>query len=226
MSYRKRDWRIRNVSYVLSYVSQGKQGKSMIKSSKLNQLKKSKKSNKLNKRILSLLFVTLICAAVLSGCGIKKGAGRADEGNTTAVQYVKPFEVNDVTAFTYVYEDQLLMFDLEDGTWQDMADASVKLDNEKVEGFLEEMSGMGAQTVFDNVDDFSEYGVDKPTQMFAAVFSDGSSLTYCFGCAYEKTGGVYVQVTDDADDTDNANVYLVDASYVTDTLNRTADDFQ
>ncbi len=177
----------------------------------------------MKKRWIAGACVMLLASGLLSGCG---AGGHKNAGQAAGDQPVKAFDVSDVTAFTYVYQGQLLMYDLEGDTWQNMADASVKLDKEKIEDFLQEMSGMTAQTVIEDAGELSEYGLDDPGQMFAAVFSDGSSLTYCFGTEDEKASGVYLQVTDDKDAADNTNVYLVDETYVTDTLNRGMEEFE
>ena len=88
------------------------------------------------------------------------------------------------------------------------------------------MSEVTANTVIEDAEDTSQYGIDQPTQMFAVVFSDGSSLTYLFGSENDVVGGTYLQVTDDADDTNNQNIYLVDSSVVSSDLSRSAESFQ
>lgn len=171
-------------------------------------------------------FLLAISAFLLSACASGSNAKNQDAAlaDSGTIEYVNQFEVSEVTAFTYVYEGQLLLFDLEDGKWQSMGDSTRTFDQKKVEEFLEEMSEMSASEVFENVEDLSVYGVDQPTQMFAVVFVDQSSLTYCFGKT--EDGSVYLQVTNDADDTFNANVYRVDESYVTTQLNHPMEDFQ
>ena len=147
----------------------------------------------------------------------------AEEANTV---YVNQFDVSDVTAFSYLIDNQVAMFSLEDGVWSYMSDTSWTLDTEKVEDFLTQMSEVTANTVIEDAEDTSQYGIDQPTQMFAVVFSDGSSLTYLFGSENDVVGGTYLQFTDDADDTNNQNIYLVDSSVVSSDLSRSAESFQ
>ena len=131
-----------------------------------------------------------------------------------------------MTAFTYMEGEQLSIYNLDNGVWSNMSDASVKLDTEKIESFLTEMSQMTANKVIENVEDNSEYGIDQPAQMFAVVLSDGSSLTYLFGSENDMVGGIYVQVTSDADSTNNQTVYLVDSGVANSTLSKSVDDFK
>ena len=61
----------------------------------------------------------------------------SEEAETVSVH---PFDTGEVTAFTYLIDDQLAMFSLEDGTWLYMTDTTWQIDAGKVEDFLEEMS--------------------------------------------------------------------------------------
>ena len=175
-----------------------------------------------------LLIILAIAVAVLVGVvfGKKANEQREQEAEEANTVYVNQFDVSDVTAFSYLIDNQVAMFSLEDGVWSYMSDTSWTLDTEKVEDFLTQMSEVTANTVIEDAEDTSQYGIDQPTQMFAVVFSDGSSLTYLFGSENDVVGGTYLQVTDDADDTNNQNIYLVDSSVVSSDLSRSAESFQ
>lgn len=180
------------------------------------------------KQLIVLIIILAVIVAAIAGVFAGKQAKEqkekeAEEAETVSVH---PFDTGEVTAFTYLIDDQLAMFSLEDGTWLYMTDTTWQIDAGKVENFLEEMSGITANAVVENAEDTSEYGLDDPTQMFAVVLSDGSSLTYLFGSENEVLGGTYLQVTDDADEADNQKVYLVDSSIVSSTLAKSAESFQ
>lgn len=180
------------------------------------------------KRYIILLIILAVAVAVLVGVvfGRKANEQRIQEEEDANTVYVNQFDVSDVTAFSYLVDDQIAMFSLEDGVWSYMSDTSWVIDTEKVEDFLTQMSEITANTVIEDAEDTSQYGIDAPTQMFAVVFSDGSSLTYLFGSENDVVGGTYLQVTDDADDTNNQNIYLVDSSVLSSKLSRTAESFQ
>lgn len=180
------------------------------------------------KLYIILLIILAIAVAVLVGVvfGKKANEQREQEAEEANTVYVNKFDVSDVTAFSYLIDNQVAMFSLEDGVWSYMSDTSWTLDTEKVEDFLTQMSEVTANTVIEDAEDTSQYGIDQPTQMFAVVFSDGSSLTYLFGSENDVVGGTYLQVTDDADDTNNQNIYLVDSSVVSSDLSRSAESFQ
>lgn len=180
------------------------------------------------KQFIILIVILAVIVAALVGVIFGKRAmeQKAQEEEEAETVYVEQFDVSDITAFTYVLDEQMVMFSLEDGVWQNMSDTTQEIDTEKVEDFLTEMSGITADTVIENVEDNSQYGLDNPTQMFAVVLSDGSSLTYLFGSENDVVGGTYLQITNDADDTNNQTVYLVDSSIVSSTLSKSAESFQ
>lgn len=181
------------------------------------------------KQMIALIIV--LAAIIVAIFGVKAGKNikeqKEAEAEEAATVYVSAFDVSDVTAFTYLSGDSLLMFTLEDdGTWTYSGDETMELDAELIEEFLTDMSSVSANALIEDAEDTSQYGVDDPTQMFAVVFSDGSSETWCFGSENEIVGGYYVQVTNDADETNNGNVYLVSSTVLTVTLSQTAEDFQ
>lgn len=180
------------------------------------------------KQYFILILILLIILAVIAGVFFGKKANeqekKAQEEADTV--YVDQFDVSDVTAFAYQSDEQVIMFNLEDGVWTYTGDASWQIDTDKVENFLTAMSNVTADKVIENVEDNSEYGLDNPTQMFAVVLSDGSSRTWLFGSENDVVGGVYLQETNDADDTNNQNVYLVDSSVASSTLGKSPESFQ
>ncbi len=180
------------------------------------------------KQYIVLIIVLAAIVAALVGVifGKKAKTAKEEEAAEAATVYVNQFDISDVTAFTYLLDDTLAMFSLEDDVWTYMGDTTMELDTDTIEDFLTEMSEVTAGSVIEDVEDNSEYGVDSPVQMFAVVFSDGSSLTYCFGSENDIVGGYYLQVTDDADDTNNDTVYLVDSTIVTSTLATEVESFQ
>ncbi|MCC8152638.1 MAG: DUF4340 domain-containing protein [Lachnospiraceae bacterium] len=180
------------------------------------------------KQYIVLIIVLAAIVAALVGVifGKKAKTAKEEAEAEAATVYVNQFDVSDVTAFTYLLDDNLVMFSLEDDVWTYMGDTTMVLDTDTIEDFLTEMSEVTADSVIEDVEDNSEYGVDSPVQMFAVVFSDGSSLTYCFGSENDIVGGYYLQVTDDADDTNNDTVYLVDSTIVTSTLATEVESFQ
>lgn len=180
------------------------------------------------KQLIILIVILAVIVAALAGVisGRRVMEKKAQEEEEAETVYVDQFDVSDITAFTYVLDDQMVMFSLEDGVWKNMSDTTQEIDTEKVEDFLTEMSGITADTVIEDVEDNSQYGLDNPTQMFAVVLEDGSSLTYLFGSENDVVGGTYLQITNDADDTNNQTVYLVDSSIVSSTLGKSAESFQ
>lgn len=183
------------------------------------------------KQLIILIIILAAAVALIFGVKAYKNAQEEKQAAQEEAEtvYVNQFDVSDVTAFAYMLDDTLVMFDLQDGTWVYYGDTTMEIDADKIEELLTTMSNMTANTVIEDVEDTSEYGINNAVQMFSAVFSDGSSLTYLFGSENEIVGGHYVQVTSDADDVseaDNKKVYLVDSSYVTSTLATSLENLQ
>ncbi|MCD7981686.1 MAG: DUF4340 domain-containing protein [Clostridiales bacterium] len=180
------------------------------------------------KQYLVLIIVLIIVVAALLAVifGKRAQTRKAEEEAEAAIEYVNAFETGDVTAFSYDYYGETVSFELQDDLWICTADTTMEIDEEEVESFLSDISGMEADTVIEDVEDADQYGISEPSQILTVEFSDGSSLTYTFGIENDMVGGYYLQVSDDADGDGSGTVYLVDSTIVTSTLSREAESFQ
>ena len=78
------------------------------------------------KLYIILLIILAIAVAVLVGVvfGKKANEQREQEAEEANTVYVNQFDVSDVTAFSYLIDNQVAMFSLEDGVWSYMSDTS------------------------------------------------------------------------------------------------------
>lgn len=171
--------------------------------------------------VILLMLLVLIIAAIF---GIK--AYQTHQEKATAKKqkeetvYVDSFDPDKVTAFSYQNNGKTLKFVKEDEKWQLEGKSSVALDSDSVQSILDNLSKMTAENTISDVKDTSEYGLDQPVQTVAIVFADGSTKTLVFGMENQITGGYYVQADKKTD------LYLVDSSYITSTLNKSTDDLK
>ncbi|MCD8299747.1 MAG: DUF4340 domain-containing protein [Clostridiales bacterium] len=178
------------------------------------------------KQMITLLVILIaVVAALLAVVLGKKHATAKQEAEEEAeTVYVGAFDGSDVTGFSFYSSDDdgndvLLAFELEDGSWVYSGDPEMETDADTIDTFLGEMGSVSANSVIEGVDDISEYGIDDPAQVFTVDFSDGSEEVFTFGAVNEIIGGYYLQVSGDD------NVYLVNATVMSSTLNKSAESF-
>lgn len=172
------------------------------------------------KQYLILVIVLAVIAAALFAVRAAKSHKEKEEEKQKEAEtvYAVQFDADEVTAFSYQYEGNTLEFVKTDDIWTCKADETIDLDEDTIQSLLESICSITANSMIENASDISEYGLDVPVQEVALVFADGSAKMLEFGMENQVLGGYYLQVSDDA------NVYLVDSSYVTGTLNKSLED--
>lgn len=174
------------------------------------------------KQLILLLAILAVFVAATAGMKMyqshqEKAEAQKQKDETV---YVDQFDADKVTAFSYENDGKTLKFTKEEDTWKLEGKTAVSLDSDSVQDILDSLSGMTATDTIPEVEDLSEYGLDKPTQTVALVFQDGSTKTLLFGMENQITGGYYVQADEGTD------LYLVDSSYLTSTLNKSVEDLK
>lgn len=169
--------------------------------------------------IILVIILAVIVAALFAVRAAKSHKEKEEEKQKEAeTVYAAQFDADEVTAFSYQYDGSALEFAKTDDTWTCESDETVDVDEDKIQSLLESISSITANSTIENASDLSEYGLDEPTQEVVLVFADGSAKTMKFGMENQVVGGYYLQVSDDT------NVYLVDSSYMTSTLNKSLED--
>ena len=75
---------------------------------------------------------------------------------------VTDFKSDDVTAFSYQYEGELLEFVKEDGTWYYKEDRSIAMDQDKISSMLDSVSELNAEAEVSGYETLADYGLDQP----------------------------------------------------------------
>lgn len=156
-----------------------------------------------------LVMVILLVIGILAYVGIriynekqeeKKAA--EEEENRIAVTDLKS---DDITAFSYQYEGELLEFVKEDGTWYYKGDKSISMDQDQISSMLETAAGLNAETEVTDYETLSDYGLDNPANTITLT-GGSKTATLLLGNKNEMLSQYYLKKKEE--DT----VYLVSVS--------------
>lgn len=111
---------------------------------------------------LSILLAVLIVVCVAAYC-INRYEERKEEIKNTD-EIILAIENKAVDALSLEYSDTALSFHKsEDGTWLYDDDDAFPVDTDAIDKLLSVFNSFGASFIIENVDDFSQYGLDDPT---------------------------------------------------------------
>ncbi len=113
---------------------------------------------KRSKRLYVLTGILLVICAVTFGVS-RYEQHQEDIKNTDEV--ILSLSSDDVTALSWEYDNTSLSFKKED-KWEYVDDTSFPVSEDKIDELLSVFESFGASFVIENVDDYSQYGLDKP----------------------------------------------------------------
>lgn len=159
---------------------------------------------KQKKQFIVLIILLAVCVTAYIGLRIyndkqdkKKEAEAAAEKIT-----VTDLKTDDITAFSYQYQDQTLSFAKEDGSWYYEGDKSVSIDQDAIATMLSNVTALEATDSVKDYENLSDYGLDAPVNVITLTTADGTT-TLNFGSENTMLSGYYL--LKEGDDT----VYLV-----------------
>ena len=148
--------------------------------------------------------ISILLAVLIVVCAVAFGVSRYEEHkeeikNTDAV--ILAVDESSVTALSLEYDDTSLTFHKsEDGAWLYDADEAFPVDADKIDKLLNVFESFGASFIIENVDDFSQYGLDTPTCTIKLTASD-TEYTVELGAYSTMDSKRYISIGD-------GNVYL------------------
>ena len=111
---------------------------------------------------LSILLAVLIVVCVAAYCISRYEERKEEIKNTDEV--ILAIENDDVNTLSLEYSDTALSFHKsEDGTWLYDDDEAFPVDTDAIDKLLSVFNSFGASFIIENVEDFSQYGLDDPT---------------------------------------------------------------
>lgn len=167
---------------------------------------------KSQKRTFLILVVSLIIfLGVYLGIRVYNQKAEEKEKQETENNKIVVTEIDpeDVTAFSYEYEENQLSFVKEDGKWVCENNTGFSLNQDAVETMLSTLKELTAEASIDveeqKENDKEDYGLHNPT-MSVFVTEKDKTIAFTFGMHNSLTDQDYLKI--DSDDT----VYLVTAN--------------
>lgn len=150
-----------------------------------------------SKKLIALLGV-LAVASIAAFAAIRWEEHQEDIQNTDTVILEVPTE--SVQSLSWEYQSDTLSFH-RDGTWIYDGDEAFPVDDEKVDGLLEQFQSFGAAFIIEDVEDYGQYGLDDPVCTIK-LGADSRSYEIRLGDYSKMDFQRYVDIGD-------GNVYLV-----------------
>ncbi len=126
---------------------------------------------KRNMVILAVVFVVL-CGAVILAKSITE---HVDSINTTD-EIILTLEADSLTNVSWEYEEESLEFENTDGTWYNTGDEDFPVNQDTMADFLEHFAEVHACFIIDDVEDYSQYGLEEPQCTITLTAEDGETV--------------------------------------------------
>lgn len=107
----------------------------------------------------------ILSGVLLVICGITFGVSRYEQQKEeikNSDETILSLSSDEVTALSWEYDDTKLAFHKDDA-WEYDDDADFPVSEEKIEELLNTFEDFGASFIIENVEDYSQYGLDDPT---------------------------------------------------------------
>lgn len=160
--------------------------------------------------LLAVLAVVCIATIIVSSHEIKKEKIKASDDIV--------FEVpsDDVAKLSWEHDGSKLSFSKKDGVWQSDDDASLPVDEDKINELLKLFEEFGVSFIIEEPEKLSDYGLDQPECTISFSTSDKDYTV--------KLGGFSTMDQERYVSIDDGNVYLVKTDPL-DAFNKTLDYF-
>lgn len=153
---------------------------------------------KRSKRIYILLGILVVACAITFGVSRYEAQKELIQNSDEVILEIP---TDSVQSLSWSYEDQTLAFH-KDGTWLYDEDDAFPVDEEKVNELLEQFTAFGASFIIQEVEDYSQYGLDDPVCTIQLTTDDETSYEIQLGDYSTMDSERYVSIGD-------GNVYLV-----------------
>lgn len=162
---------------------------------------------KQKKQLIMLAGVLAICLVAYFRIGYYNDLQEEKEAEevTNNIIYVTDFDYDEVTSFSYLYEDATYSYTKEGDNWFYDGDNTLDMDESEIKTVLYYAGCVTADEKLTEYDDLSSYGFDKPTNIISLTVN-GEELVIKIGAENEMLGLYYLVVEG------NDNLYLVDDS--------------
>ncbi len=154
------------------------------------------------KKLITVLILFAVLAALLLAYVLVSGKNRADAGNETEsgssepdVIYLHQSDSKDITEITYTYKDAEIRLACREEQWQVSDDSAYPLGQDKPKAMASAIATVAAYRLIDSSGThFADYGLEKPTSVIRVSYADGSSITYRIGSYISFTKAYYLNI--------------------------------
>lgn len=159
---------------------------------------------KRTKKLLLLLGILVL----LTGATFAARLITPDENSSTDTEAdikftVLTIESDMVESLSWTYENETLCFTYSEDTWSYDADSSFPLNKSYIDSMLSSISSIEASKMIEDIEDYSQYGLDEPECRITIGYGNGYELLIGDTSALDNLR--YLSIGD-------GNVYLVDNS--------------
>lgn len=129
------------------------------------------------KQFLILVILLILCVAAYVGIRIYNQKQSEKEEAKEAAEKITLTDLksDDITAFSYQYEDQTLEFVKEEDTWYYNKDKTIPIDSSKITSMLSGILSVEATDKITDYDSLSDYGLDNPSNTITVTTADGTT---------------------------------------------------
>ncbi|MCD8196851.1 MAG: DUF4340 domain-containing protein [Lachnospiraceae bacterium] len=121
--------------------------------------------------VLSVLFLAL-CGAALLAQSITE---HVDSVNTTD-EIILTLAQDELTGVSWEYEEEALEFEKTDDIWYNTGDEDFPVNQDTIAEFLEHFEEVHACFIIEDVEDYSQYGLEEPQCTITLTTEDGETI--------------------------------------------------
>lgn len=150
----------------------------------------------MKKKRIQLIILLLLCLLCAAAYLLFKNMDFSEEDTAVEEITVTDFASKDVTSLS-VSGDHRLHFVKEDDEWVNTDDREMPLNQTLVSSLVNHISGITTESVVEQPEEFSEYGLDNPVRIIKANLENGSSVIIYVGNQNDLTGDYYIRLEGD-----------------------------
>lgn len=151
----------------------------------------------MKKKKIQLLVLVILCLLCVGAYVLVKNMDFAQEETLSAQQVtVTDFAFGDVTALS-VTGDHILNFVKEEEKWVNADDRKMTLDQNQISSLVNNIAGLVTESVVEEPENLSEYGLDNPVRTIKAEMKNGSNVIIYVGNQNDLTGDYYIRLEGD-----------------------------
>ncbi len=148
--------------------------------------------------VLLVVVIAGYFGAVAYNKSVEAKKEAEEEANTV---YYAQLDLDDITAFSYTLDDEVLAFELVDDEWVYTDDTSIDIDEDEIEDMIDVMEEIVAADVVEadeyDSDSLGDFGLDEPVFTLTVTLSDGTEIEFTEGDKNTVVGYYYYMRSDD-----------------------------